>query len=57
MAEEGYDNDLGYKVLEKVIKKFMSTVDVEMAKSKDTSPFQFSEVLREEFKMLKVASV
>jgi hypothetical protein len=32
-------------------------VDVEMAKSKDTSPFQFSEVLREEFKMLKVASV
>ncbi len=56
MAEDGYDNDLGYKALDRVIQRFWSTIDYEMARKRDATVFQFSEVLKKEFKAIKVVA-
>jgi hypothetical protein len=56
MAEEGYDNELGYKALDRVIQRFWFTVDVDTARKRDSTVFQFSEALKKEFKAIKVRS-
>ena len=54
MAEEGYDNELGYKALDRVVQRFWSVVDADSARKREATVFQFSEALKKDFKAVKV---
>ena len=54
MTEEGYDSENGFRVLEKIIQKFWDLVDLEFVQKRDNNPFQFSEVLKQDYKSITV---
>lgn len=54
MTEDGYNNDAGFKALDRTIQKFWEAVDLEFVQKPDVVQFQFSEVLKLDFRIIKV---
>lgn len=57
LAEDGYDNETGLQVLDKVVQKFWSIIDPEQAQKRDLTPFQYSEIMKQELKAIAVGVV
>ena len=54
MAENGYDNENGFRALEKGIQIFWANIDIDFLQNKSLSEFQFSSTLKAEFDTLLV---
>lgn len=54
MTEDGYDNEAGFKALDRTMQKFWENVDIEFVQKRDITEFQFSEVMKLDFRIIKV---